>query len=140
MLFAYCDASYTTSTKRAAATTFICTEDTFITCFTKVYNDIESSVHAELLGVHQTMKYISENCKGIDKVVLATDSRTVAVKYISILANWIVPSTHEYYAEYKDLLNFSKDFNVNVQHVRGHQYTHNPNKICDVLSKLRSDE
>ena len=137
MLLAYCDASYTTSTKTAVATTFICTEDTFINCFTNVYKGIDHSVHAELLGVHQTMKYISENCKSGSKVVLATDSRTVLLKYISILANWIVPANSDYYKEYSDLLRFSKDFNVNVQHVRGHQYTHNPNKICDILSKLR---
>lgn len=134
MLFAYSDASVKGSI--GAATTLIMTEDTFVTCFTKRYDKVSSSTEAELLGVVQTMSYISSNCKDEDKVVLLMDNKSIAVKYIRILSTWTVPRNMEFRDKYIKLLDMSRDFNVNVQHIRGHQHTHNPNKVCDILSKI----
>lgn len=134
MLFAYSDASVKGS--KGAATTLILTEDTFITCFTKRYDKVSSSTEAELLGVVQTMEYISTYCKKEDKVVLLMDNKSIAVRYIKVLSTWSVPNRVEFKECYEKLLSMSKDFNVNVQHIRGHQHTHNPNKVCDILSKI----
>lgn len=134
MLLAYCDASF--KDNKAVATTLITTEDTFITCFSKTYTDVSSSVKAELLGVLQTMEYINNNCTKEKQVALFTDSRTIAVKYISMLSKWEVPPNEKEYEIYKKLLQYSASFNVNIQHIRGHQHTHNPNKVCDILSKV----
>lgn len=134
MLFAYSDASVKGST--GAATTLIITEDTFVTCFTKKYTNVSSSTEAELLGVVQTMEYISTHCKKEDKVVLFMDNKSIAIKYIKALSTWNVSNKVEFKECYERLLDMSRDFNINVQHIRGHQHTHNPNKVCDILSKI----
>lgn len=138
MLLAYCDASY--KNNKAIATTLITTEDTFVTCFSKPYTDVSSSVKAELLGVLQTIEYIYNGGFKDKQVVLFTDSRTIALKYISILAKWEVPENEKEAEIYKKLLFYSSTFNINVQHIRGHQHTHNPNKVCDILSKAYCEE
>ena len=134
MLFAYSDASVKGNI--GVATTFIVTEDTFITCFSKTYGNVSSSVEVELLGVVQTMEYIYEHCKHERMVVLLMDNKSIAVRYIKMLSNWRVPKVTDFRAHYENLLEMSKGFVINIQHIRGHQHTHNPNKICDVLSKV----
>lgn len=134
MLLAYSDASVIGDA--CAATTLIVTEDAFVTCFTKKYTNVSSSTEAELLGVLQTMEYIGEHCKQADKVVMLMDNRSVAMKYIRILSAWSVPQRIGFRDKYVRLLELSKNFNVNIQHIRGHQHTHNPNKVCDILSKV----
>ena len=134
MLFAYSDASV--KNNLGVATTFIVTEDTFVTCFSKAYPNVSSSVEVELLGVVQTMEYIYMNCKDEHYVVLLMDNKSIAVRYIKMLSNWKISKNVEFYDKYSKLLEMSKGFNINIQHIRGHQHTHNPNKICDVLSKV----
>ena len=136
MYYAYSDAS--TRGDSGAATTLILTDSEFVTCFTNVYEGVSSSTEAELLGVVQTMQYINQHCSPNSKVVLLTDSKAIAVKYIKILSNWVVPKNTDFYSYYVKLLQYSTGFNVSVQHIRGHQHTHNPNKVCDILSRLHT--
>lgn len=138
MYYAYSDAS--TRDDSCAATSLILTDDKYVTCFTNVYEHVSSSMEAELLGVVQTMQYISQHCPASSKVVLLTDSKAIAVQYIRILSTWKVREGCDFYEYYTKLLQYSAGFNVNVQHIRGHQHTHNPNKVCDILSKLYSSD
>ena len=118
----------------------ITTDTHFITCFENEYNEVESSIHAELLGVVQAMKYVSAHYPKGTQIAVFTDSRTVALKYIQILAAKSVAKNSLYFREYDSLLKLSEGYIINVQHIRGHQDTHNPNKVCDILAKLHSKE
>lgn len=134
MLYAYSDA--TVKGTSGVATTILMTEDTFINCFSRYYEGVSSSVEIELLGVVQTMDYIAHECPDESRIVLFMDNKSIAVKYIRALATWSIPNDHDHKPLYEKLLKFSEGFNVNIQHIRGHQHTHNPNKVCDILSKV----
>ena len=135
MLLAYCDAS--TKGKRAVATTLIMTETTFITCFSVTYEDVDSSTHAELLSVLQTVRYIREKCSNARRIVLFNDNLSVVLQFINALANWDVPPGVNNPEIFEKLLEYSKGMSISVQHIHGHQHTHNPNKVCDTLSRLK---
>lgn len=132
MLYGYSDASVIN--KSAAATTLIIDDNSFITCFTNTYENVNST-EAEFLGVLQTMAYISENCTD-KKVVLLTDNKTVVLRCISALSNWKVADGSLYEDYLKQFLKMCKSFSVSVQNIRGHQQSHNPNKICDIISRI----
>ena len=134
MLQAYCDAS--TKGATAVATTFIITEDTYVTCFTNTYHDVRSSTHAELLGVLQTIKYVHDHLED-KRVMIFNDNLSIVTQYISILATWNVPDDVVERDTYLELLKYSKDMCISVKHIHGHQHSHNPNKICDILSKIQ---
>lgn len=134
MYLAYSDASV--KGKKCAAATLVMTEDTFIACFTKRYTNVSSSTEAELLGVIQTMEYVNANCSKEDSIVLLMDNKSVALRFIRMLSTKRVPNKIEFKDKYDYLLKLSTDFNISIQHIRGHQYTHNPNKVCDILSKI----
>ena len=133
-MLAYSDA--TTKASTAVATTLLLTEDTFVACFSKRYENVSSSVEAELLGVVQTMEYLAQECSDESRIVLLMDNKSIIVKYIRILSQWAVPENQDFKPLYERLLACSKGFNINIQHIRGHQHTHNPNKVCDILSKV----
>ena len=134
MLYVYSDAA--SKGTKAVATTFIITEDTFITCFSNVYENVSSSVTAELLGTVQAMKYVYENCSDEVQVVVLIDNKSIVIKYIKVLSEWVVEEDDENKELYEQLLVYSEGFKINVQHIRGHQHTQNPNKVCDVISKV----
>ena len=133
MLLAYCDASIKDS--KAVATSFITTEDTYVTCFTKTYEDVRSSTHAELLGVLQTIKYISDELED-KRVTIYSDNLSIVSQCINVLSTWEVPEDVVERDLYLELLAHCKNMCVSLKHVRGHQHMHNPNKICDILSKV----
>ena len=135
MLLAYCDAS--TKGGKAVATTLILTEKVFITCFSKTYDNVESSTHAELLSVLQTVQYVRESCPNAHRVVLFNDNLSVVTQFISALSSWSVPPNVNNPEIFEQLLKYSRGLSLSVQHIHGHQHTHNPNKVCDILSKIK---
>lgn len=134
MLYGYSDASM--KDNKVVATSLILSDSHFIDCFTKEYDNISTSTEAELRGVIQTVQYIKKHCNKEHQVVIITDNKAVALKYINILSNWVVPKNSANYESYKQLLELSEGFKVNVQNIRGHQESHNPNKVCDIMSKV----
>ena len=134
VLYAYSDASVKGS--KAAATTLIVDDTKFIACFTNNLPDNTKSTEAELRGVVQTMYYISENCSTDRDIVIVTDNKAIAIKYITLLKTQEVSGNSMYRSLYEELLKYSKGFHINVQNIRGHQQSHNPNKVCDVLSRV----
>lgn len=135
MLKAYCDAC--TKGTKAVATSLILTDNRFIACFSHTYEEVESSTHAELLGILQTVQFIHDKCDTSTRVFLYTDNLSIVSQCIRVLAKWEVPNDFRNPELFKQFLDYSKDMNITIQHIRGHQRVHNPNKVCDALSKVK---
>lgn len=137
MISIYTDASV--SKGSAVATCIILSTDTYIGYNVFSYENVSSSLHGELLGILDGIRYAKE--LGIDAkepVTIYSDNSTavhLATKKSSELKE--IPFRNlvtEIHDECADLF-------VTVRLIRGHQTEHNPNKVVDLTSNtvLRLD-
>lgn len=118
----------------SVATSLFLTESTYIDTLTKVYRDVESTTEGELLGICQSLEYLTTKYPNEIDIEVITDSETLANRYLQYLAGKKPKKSIKYFERWRRLMELSKDKNITVSHIRGHQDEHNPNKVCDMLS------
>lgn len=131
MLSLYSDASF--SNNIAVATSIIFDEDgRCIAFFPKVYQDVPTSAHGEIIGVVQGLEWVVENRPG-ERVAIYCDHETACARLC------LYPEVRTVVEGYFAAL-WLRCFSLLdklpghiVYHISAHQSTHNPNKTCDIL-------
>lgn len=124
----YTDASV--SNGNAVSTCLVISPDAFLGYTVNQYTDITSSLHGELLGILDGIRYAKKTVlKPDDKAVLYSDSNSAVSLLNSKKTNSAVGADiiQDIYAE-------CSNYNITFEVVKGHQSSHNPNKIVDLTS------
>lgn len=124
----YTDASV--SNGNAVSTCLVISPDAFIGYTVNRYTGISSSLHGELLGILDGIRYAKKAVlKPEDKTVLYSDSNSAvsllnSKKYSNAVDTSILQAIYDECA----------DYDITFEVVKGHQSSHNPNKIVDLTS------
>lgn len=134
MLNLYSDATFDHALHMAVAVTMVLDEntDTCLAFFPQVYGGVATSIHAELLGVYQSLQWMRDNRPNDDWWLLCDNSSIVQT-----IADY--PRNTRVVAGLPAALWF-RVFNLldELKHpvtaqISAHQKEHNPNKSCDML-------
>lgn len=128
MIAIYTDASV--SQGSGVATCLVISSDAFIGYNVTSYDSVTSSLHGELLGILDGIRYVKScNLHSDDAITLYSDSHSA----VSILRNNCndLAFGKELIADIrKECIGLNIEFEV----VKGHQSAHNPNKVVDLTS------
>lgn len=120
---------------RLGSCTAIIFSDSDFLGIVKEASNFKGNDKAELKGVINGLEYVLNNKLDGSNVTVFTDYK----KIVNVYYNRHL----EKYEAYKEqelwqrLFELSSKLHFNIKRVRGHQNEHNPNKTCDILSKLR---
>lgn len=127
MINIYTDASYVDN--KAVTVGLILSDKAFIGCVINEQENVISTLQAELISIRDSLRYLNKN-KLSDETTLYCDS---------MQAVDICNEKQEPLSKYKkitqDIINIKCKYNVNIKYIKGHQYSHNSNKIVDLLGK-----
>lgn len=124
----YTDASV--SKGKAVATCLVISTDAFLGYEVNNYTDVTSSLHGELLGILDGIRYAKQNAlTPKDNVTLYSDSCSA----VSLLNS---KTTNNVFSKnlVKQIHAECDGYNVQFKLVQGHQSAHNPNKVVDLTS------
>lgn len=128
MIEVYTDASVARGA--AMVTCFIITSDQFIGANTTKYTNIGSSLQAEFLGIRDGIRYVSDRKKS-DDIVVYCDSQSA----IDLIQRRDDTGVDVPFANVVDeILTLCSGRNVSFILIKGHQLSHNPNKVVDLMS------
>lgn len=133
-IIAFCDASYSMKTKRAAACAIVMSDDTFHGIITKMYTDIATGARAELMGIIQTVEFL-RTLDEVDNVTILCDSNSVVEMYNKLLQSQTITDTISYYDDWVRLLELSKGMNIEARYIPGHAECLSCNTICDITAR-----
>jgi len=130
MVEIYTDASV--SSGNAVASCFVITEDYFLGYNSFSYSDVNSSLHGELLGIRDGLKYALGVTKDNDCIVVYCDSNSA----LQLIDSKRLDSKNnkQFKTLLSDIHDLCKGHFVNFLLIKGHQIEHNPNKIVDLMS------
>ena len=136
MIHAYSDSGTHTGAHEniSVATSLFLTDDMYLNTVTKVYYNTESTTEGELLGICQSMEFITTQYPKEKYIEIITDSESLVYAYRKYLAGVPIKRSAKYYKRWKKLLELSKGKKVKVSHIASHQEEHNPNKVCDLIA------
>lgn len=117
----------------AAATTIIVTDTQYIGMFTDTY-EVASATEGELLSVLQSIKFLREHDLTDRQISIYCDCMSVVNQLKEILCKQEIPEDIKYRKRWVELFDLCSGLDVTAHHVRGHQESHNFNKVCDKLS------
>lgn len=101
--------------------------------FCKKYEEVESCVVGEIMGVEQGLQWVVENRPDVKDISVYADNLSVAQKLCDYAENRTVKKG-AYPALWMHMYSLCDKFdNIEVYHVPSHQQEHNPNKACDIL-------
>lgn len=126
----YTDASV--SSGKAVATCFIVSSEYFLGYNSFAYSGVNSSLHGELLGIRDGLKYALQSVKKNEPIVVYCDSNSALQLIKSKKAN--VKCNRQFNSLVTEINNLCKDHFINFLLIRGHQVEHNPNKVVDLIS------
>ena len=124
------------------ATSLFLTDTTYLGMITNVYRNTQGTTDGELRGIWQSLEYVTINYPDEEDIEIVTDCESLVKKFNSLLKgapiNTVledsVPKGIKYYKTWKDIMKMCEGKKVTVYHVKGHQESHNPNKVCDLIS------
>lgn len=124
----YTDASV--SNGNAVSTCLVISPDAFIGYTVNKYTNISSSLHGELLGILDGIRYAKAAVlKPEDAAILYSDSNSaVSLLNSKKYSNAVDPNI------LKSIYEECTNYNITFEVVKGHQSSHNPNKIVDLTS------
>ena len=133
MLSLYSDATFDSNLKMAVTATLILDNDGYCrTFFPAVYGGVRSSIHAELLGVCQSLQWVADNEPEAEIQILC-DNLSIAERISRYPEDRRVLNgspANLWFAVFNLLDKLQRPI---VMHISSHQSAHNPNKTCDLL-------
>ena len=128
MIEVYTDASV--SNGKAVTSCIVLDPKTFIGYNVKHFSNVSSSLQGELLGIREALKYVVNHTEPASDIIIYCDSNaalelvnlnddTKPVRFTKIIT---------------DIRKYKSIVNVKFQLIKGHQSTHNPNKVVDLIS------
>lgn len=128
MIDVYTDASV--SKGKAAATCFVLTPNAYLGCRTFEYDNINSGIHGELVGLRDGIKYALEVVKdSTEPITVYCDSSSA----INLIKDKCAKS-HTFKEIVTDINSLCDGHTVHFMLIKGHQVSHNPNKVVDLIS------
>lgn len=132
MLSIYTDASV--KNNKAVATCFILSSKLFIGHNVFEFNNIGTSTLGEILGAINSIKYAVSIADESEPIQLFSDSFAMR----NLLKYDLDTTTYDqalmYKEELKELKSLLEKHNINLRLIKGHQASHNPNKVVDLIS------
>ena len=119
----YTDTSVAKGT--AITTCLLLSSDLFLGMDTNTYKNIETSLHGELLAMRDGLSYLKSTGKSGD-VILHSDSATA----INLVTS---KSPNKFKGLIQEIKSLEIGSSVKYKLIRGHQITHNPNKVVDLV-------
>lgn len=134
LLHLYSDASLVLEAKLGVASTLVFDDDAQVckAFFSKVYGNVHSSSHAELLGIAQGLEWMIDNAKGEEYTIIC-DNISIIERISMYPENTKVtngPPATLWFHVFNLLDQLKKPV---IMHITSHQSEHNPNKACDML-------
>lgn len=120
---------------RCSATSIILNDTDYLGLTTKRY-DCHSSGEAELHGLYQGIQQI-KRCKldKDNKIIAKVDHESVVILYNKMKDAGIRDDV-AYKEMWEKILDITKDINIDIKHIKGHQSDANCNKTCDIMSSM----
>jgi ribonuclease HI len=131
----YSDGSAYKKKRFSVSTSLLLTEKSFLNLIVKEYDTFEAS-KAEILAVLQALEYIEKNNSQATDVEVLVDAEGIVNMYYKLLSLREVPQDTYNKDIWEKILVFSKKYNLILTHVKGHQFKHNPNKVCDIVGRV----
>ena len=118
---------------KGVSTCFILTDYNYLGYNTFTYENVKTSVEGELLGILNAIRYF-DTLGYNDEVVIYCDS----IHAITLIQNMEAGQTNSQINLYKkilrELVGLKRKYSMSIELIQGHQTTHNPNKIVDLVS------
>ena len=131
MVAVYTDASVANG--EAVATCFIVSSDNFIGYNSFFYKDVSSSLHGELLGIRDGLRYAVSIVGSAEDITLYSDSNSALD-----MCKRGCDDNSKCAMQFRNIVSEIKDIcsghYVNFLLIKGHQVGHNPNKVVDLVS------
>lgn len=124
---------------KGIAVTLILSDYSYITEIPTKLKDASSS-KAELVGMCQGLQYIQANMPDAwvdsnNTFIIKVDHEALVTTYNKIKNTGKVENTSCPHL-WSVVLELVKGKNIKMQHIKGHQEIHNPNKTCDILAGI----
>lgn len=129
MVEVYTDASVAKGS--AVVSCFMVTSDQFIGAETTHYDNVDSSLQAELYGIRDGVKYVVKKPE-LNDIVVYCDSQS-ALDLVQQRCDNVEGSTL-FKNIVDEILTLSQGKNISFILIKGHQLSHNPNKVVDLMS------
>ena len=119
---------------KGVSTCFILTDTNFLGYNTFTYESVRTSVEGELLGILNAIKYYNTlNCED-SEIIIYCDS----IHAINLVADFEAGLTSTQIRIYnkilRELVEAKQMYPISLELIQGHQTTHNPNKVVDLIS------
>ena len=128
MIEVYTDASV--SQGKAVVTCLVLDPTSFIGCNVVDYSNVTSSLHGELLGIRDALTYTLDHTEPANEIIIYCDSNA-ALDLVNLDDNVKI---ERFSNLIKDIRKLKKNKKIKFQLIKGHQSTHNPNKVVDLIS------
>ena len=119
----YTDASVANS--KAVTSCLLLTDDYYLGCSSKKYDNVVTSLHGELLGIRDAILYLINTGKEAPATIHC-DSYT-AIKCVQD------PESTKFRKLIDEIHQLESGRNITYELIRGHQIEHNPNKVVDLI-------
>lgn len=134
MLHLYSDATLILESRLGVAATLVLDDDAQVckAFFPRVYGNVVSSSHAELLGIAQGLEWLANNEPDADYKIIC-DNESIISRIAEYPDNNKVtngPPATLWFHVFTLLDMLHKPV---IEHIISHQTEHNPNKTCDML-------
>lgn len=133
-IVAFCDASLSVRTKRAATCSIILSDNTFHGIVTKSHTRIDTTARAELLGIIQTVEFI-KTLEDVGTVTILCDCKSNVNLYNKLLQNCTLSESMSYYEDWVKLMELSEGMNITARYVPGHAEELSCNIVCDTVAR-----
>lgn len=130
MIEVYTDASV--SHGNAVATVFVTSSEMFIGFNSFEYSGVNSSLHGELLGMRDGIRYAISNNPNRLPITVYCDSAS-ALSLVKGL-NAGDKKSKQFKNLVAEIHSICKGYSINFLLIKGHQMEHNPNKVVDLIS------
>lgn len=132
MIEIYTDASVAKG--KAVATCFIISTDYFIGYDSFEYIGVNSSLHGELLGIRDGLKYACKLVRMNEPITVYCDSNSALDLIKTRNHKRDSKSSTQFKTIVSEIQEICKEHFVNFLLIKGHQTGHNPNKVVDLVS------
>lgn len=126
MIRVFTDAAVAKDT--AVVSAIVLTDTDYLGFETRCYKDVSNSCLGELYGVLTGLQLLPRDCK--EKIIIYTDSNQT-VHLLSDNTKCLEPSQ----SVVDEIHELMYGLDIDIVHFKGHQQSHNPNKVVDLTSK-----
>ena len=131
-IYVYSDGS---SKKKLGTCTSIIFSDNDFLGIVKEASTFKGNDKAELKGVINGLDYIVSNKLDGSDIIVYTDHRSIVTSFYN--RNTTISENDLTANLWKRLFSLTTKLHFEIRHIKSHQFKHNANKTCDILSKLK---